>query len=291
MAVILPLDQLVERLDPRLPPRAAGDARDRVGAHGGPHAGLGCGGGSSSSLLFPTGHLDWRYGRQTLALAVAGARRSSPSARRSVPRASSGIRRYPTRWRSRRRSPRSSVLLSLVGVGAVRRRRSPSLPVCLVWRYRNGSARQRRLLAWVAVGATAMAGSVALFYVGRYAGTVAGTDGERLAFVAAAGAALLPLAMLRFATVTASQGQETRDLTFLFTDLQGLDRHVCQHRRYVRFRPRPPALRHPHGGRPAAQGRDREDHRGRPHGALPRSGRCGPGGARDVRATRHASTG
>ena len=92
--------------------------------------------------------------------------------------------------------------------------------VSLFWRYRNGSPRQRRQLAWVALGATAMAGSVALFYIGRYAGTVAGTDGERLAFVAAVGAALLPFAIFRFATVTASQGMETRDLTFLFTDLK-----------------------------------------------------------------------
>jgi class 3 adenylate cyclase len=64
-----------------------------------------------------------------------------------------------------------------------------------------------------------MAGAVALFYVGRYAGSVTGTQGEQLAFAAAVGASLLPLAMVRFAIVSASQGRPTHDLTFLFTDL------------------------------------------------------------------------
>ncbi len=168
--------------------------------------------------LFPTGHLDWRYGRQTLALAVVGAvLLAVGSALRPE-----GLLWYPTLPNplaiAASFAPLVS-LLSLAGVGAF----VVSLALAaasLVWRYQNGSPRQRRLLAWVALGATAMAGSVALFYIGRYAGTVAGSEGERLAFVAAVGAALLPFAMVRFATVTASQGQETRDLTFLLTDLQ-----------------------------------------------------------------------
>jgi class 3 adenylate cyclase len=170
------------------------------------------------TLLFPTGHIDWRYGRQTLALAVVGT---------MLLAIGSALRPEGLLWYPTLPNPLSVPvsfapvvgLLSLVGVGAF----VGSLALaagCLVWRYQSGTARQRRLLAWVAVGATAMAGSVALFYIGRYAGTVAGSQGERLAFIAAVGAALLPLAMLRFATVTASQGQETRDLTFLFTDLQ-----------------------------------------------------------------------
>ncbi|MDQ1323237.1 MAG: hypothetical protein QG587_572 [Chloroflexota bacterium] len=169
-------------------------------------------------LLFPTGRLDWRYGRHTLALAVAGATLLAVgSALRPE-----GLLWYPT-LPNPLAIPASFAPLvsatSVVGVGLF----VGSLvlaAVSLLWRYRNGSPRQRRQLAWVALGATAMAGSVALFYIGRYAGTVAGTDGERLAFGAAVGAALLPFAIFRFATVTASQGMETRDLTFLFTDLK-----------------------------------------------------------------------
>ena len=169
-------------------------------------------------LLFPTGHLDWRYGPQTLALAAIGAvLLAVGSALRPE-----GLLWYPT-LPNPLAIPTSFAplvgMLSLVGVGAFVGSLALAA-VSLIWRYRNGSPRQRRQLAWVALGATAMAGSVALFYIGRYAGTVAGTDGERLAFVAAVGAALLPFAMFRFATVTASQGLETRDLTFLFTDLQ-----------------------------------------------------------------------
>ena len=169
-------------------------------------------------LLFPTGRLDWHYGRHTLALAVAGATLLAVgSALRPE-----GLLWYPT-LPNPLAIPASFAPLvsaaSVVGVGLF----VGSLvlaAVSLLWRYRNGSPRQRRQLAWVALGATAMAGSVALFYIGRYAGTVAGTDGERLAFGAAVGAALLPFAIFRFATVTASQGMETRDLTFLFTDLK-----------------------------------------------------------------------
>jgi class 3 adenylate cyclase len=169
-------------------------------------------------LLFPTGHLDWQYGRQTLALAVVGTMLLAiGSALRPE-----GLLWYPT-LPNPLEVPASFApfvgLLSLVGVAAF----VGSLALAaasLVWRYRNGSVRQRRQLAWVALGAGAMAGTVAFFYIGRYAGMVAGTQSERLSFLAAVGAALLPLAMFRFATVTASQGQETRDLTFLFTDLQ-----------------------------------------------------------------------
>jgi class 3 adenylate cyclase len=170
------------------------------------------------TLLFPTGHFDWPYGRRTLALAGVG---SMLLALGSAVRPE-GLLWYPT-LPNPLALPASFaaavVLGSLAGVGAF----VGSLALAaasLIWRYRNGSARQRGELVWVAIGATAMAGSVALFYLGRYAGSVDGEQGERLALFAAIGAALLPLAMLRFATVTASQGQEAHDLTFLFTDLQ-----------------------------------------------------------------------
>jgi len=217
MAVILPLDKFVEGsihgFRP-VPPGTLVSAWALTAVHM-PASGAAV---VFVALLFPTGHLDWPYGRQTLALAGVGAALLAiGSALRPE-----GLLWYPT-LPNPLAVPASFApfvgLLSLAGVGAFVG--SLGLAVaCLVWRYRNGSARQRRLLAWVALGATAMAGSVAVFYIGRYAGTVAGSQGEGLAFVAAVGAALLPLAMLRFATVTASQGQETHDLTFLFTDLQ-----------------------------------------------------------------------
>ena len=170
------------------------------------------------ALLFPTGRLDWRYGRQALTLAVVGAMLLAiGSALRPE-----GLLWYPTLPNPLAVPASFAPLVSLLSlVGVIAFVGSLALAAaCLIWRYRNGSARQRRQLAWVALGATAMACSVALFYIGRYAGTVAGSLGERLEFVAAVGAVLLPLGIFRFATVTASQGQETRDLTFLFTDLQ-----------------------------------------------------------------------
>lgn len=217
MAVILPLDQFVEESIHAFRPVPYGTlvtAWALTAVHM-PASGAAV---VLVALLFPTGHLDWRYGRQTLALAIVGTvLLAIGSALRPE-----GLLWYPTLPNPL--AVRSSFapfvgLLSVAGVAAF----AGSLALaaaCLIWRYRNGSARQRRQLGWVALGATAMAGSVAFLYIGRYAGTVAGSEGERLAFVAAVGAAFLPLAMFRFATVTAAQGQETRDLTFLFTDLQ-----------------------------------------------------------------------
>lgn len=217
MAVILPLDQFVEgsihgfRL---VPPGTLVIAWALTAVHM-PASGAAV---VLVVLLFPTGHLDWRYGRQALALAVAGAALLAlGSALRPE-----GLLWYPTLPNPLAIPVSLAPLVSaasLVGVGLFVGSLALAA-VSLIWRYRNGSPRQRRQLGWVAVGAAAMAGSVALFYVGRYAGTVAGADAERLSFVAAVGAALLPLAMFRFATVTASQGLGTRDLTFLFTDLK-----------------------------------------------------------------------
>lgn len=217
MAVILPLDQFVESSIHAFRPVPAGTLV-AAWALTAVHMPLSGAAVVLVAVLFPTGHLDWRYGRQTLALAVVAAvLLAIGSALRPE-----GLLWYPT-LPNPLSLPASLApfvgLLSLTGVGAFVGSLALAA-VCLIWRYRTGSPRQRRQLAWVALGATAMAGSVALFYIGRYAGTVAGSQGEQLAFVAAVGAALLPLAMFRFATVTASQGQETRDLTFLFTDLQ-----------------------------------------------------------------------
>ncbi len=175
MAVILPLDKFVEGsihgFRP-VPPATLVSAWALTAVHM-PASGAAV---VFVVLLFPTGHLDWPYGRQTLALAGVGAvLLAIGSALRPE-----GLLWYPT-LPNPLAVPASFApfvgLLSLAGVSAFVG--SLGLAVaCLVWRYRNGSARQRRLLAWVALGATAMAGSVAFFYIGRYAGTVAGSAGR-----------------------------------------------------------------------------------------------------------------
>jgi class 3 adenylate cyclase len=168
-------------------------------------------------LLFPTRALDWQQARATLALAVGGA---------VLLAVSSAVRPEGLLWYPTLPNPLATpsaigpavALVSLVGVGAFVA--SLGLGVaCLAWRSRTGDRRLRRPLALVALGAGAMAGLVAMFYIGRYAGTVSSTDGETLAFVAAVGASLLPLTIVRYAAVVASHGQTRRDLTFLFTDL------------------------------------------------------------------------
>jgi class 3 adenylate cyclase len=110
-------------------------------------------------------------------------------------------------------------LVSAVGIGALVAGLAMAA-ACLVWRYRHGSVRERRQLAWVALGTTAMVVGVALLFVGRYADLTTQEEGERLAMLAAVGAVLLPLAMVRYAMVTDALGQQTSDLTFLFTDLK-----------------------------------------------------------------------
>jgi class 3 adenylate cyclase len=168
-------------------------------------------------LLFPTGRLDWPYGRPTAALAIAGgAMLTGGSAVRAE-----GMLWYPTLPNPAAAPAALSPVVTLVTLaGLVSLVASLVLVAAgLVWRYRRGDPRHRRQLAWVALGAAVMTGSVALLFVGRYAGAVSGSEGERLAITAALGATVLPLVVLRFTAVTASQGQATQDLTFLFTDL------------------------------------------------------------------------
>jgi class 3 adenylate cyclase len=216
MAVILPLDQFVEasihsfRSIPTLTLLIAWALTSVHMPASGAAAVL-------VMLLFPTRSLDWRYGRRTLALAVGGA---------ILLAVSSALRPEGLLWYPTLPNPLSTpsvigpavTLASMIGVGAF----AVSLGLgvaCLAWRSRTGDRRLRSPLALVALGAGAMAGLVAMFYIGRYAGSVSSSDGESLAFVAAIGASLLPLAMVRYATVAASHGRRRRDLTFLFTDL------------------------------------------------------------------------
>jgi class 3 adenylate cyclase len=61
---------------------------------------------------------------------------------------------------------------------------------------------------------------VGLLFVARYLGTTSDADGEVLMFIAALGTVAFALTLFRFVTVTASQGIEMDDVTFLFTDIQ-----------------------------------------------------------------------
>lgn len=216
MAVILPLDQFVEasiHSFRSIPTQTLLIAWALTSVHM-PASGAAA---VLVMLLFPTRALDWRHARTTLALAIGGA---------LLLGVSSAFRPEGLLWYPTLPNPLSMpsaigpavALVSVIGVGAFVA--SLGLGVaCLAWRSRTGDRRLRRPLALVALGAGAMAGLVAMFYIGRYAGTVSSTDGETLAFVAAVGASLLPLTMVRYAAVAASHGQKRRDLTFLFTDL------------------------------------------------------------------------
>jgi class 3 adenylate cyclase len=169
-------------------------------------------------LLTPSGRPEWRPWRVTLAVAVAGGVALA---------ASTALRHEGLLWFPTLPNPLAAPTalaplisgLSVVGVvtlvvGFV------MAAVGLLWRYRTGDTRHRRQLAWVALGSAAMVASVALLFIVRYAGVADDEQGERLAFVAAVGSVILPLSLFRFTMVTASHGQETADLTFLFTDLQ-----------------------------------------------------------------------
>jgi class 3 adenylate cyclase len=90
----------------------------------------------------------------------------------------------------------------------------------LAQRYRHAHAVQRRQLLWVALGASAMTLSVAILFLARYLGTISDEDGQLIMLVAALGSVLFPLTLFRFVTVTAAQGVDIDDVTFLFTDLQ-----------------------------------------------------------------------
>ena len=168
-------------------------------------------------LLFPTGHLDWPRARVCLRLALIGV---------GLLILGSAVRPGGLLWYPTLPNPLGTpmaiapvaALMSVAGVGLF----VAALVMAvwsLVWRQRMGDPRVRAPLAWVALGASAMAVAVTIFYVGRYTGSVAGETSERLAFIAAIGAAMLPLAIIRFSTVTEALGWGVPDVTFLFTDL------------------------------------------------------------------------
>jgi class 3 adenylate cyclase len=169
-------------------------------------------------LLFPSGRPEWRHWRLAMALALFGF---------LLLAGSTALRPEGLLWYPTLPNPlelpggmRPVVLAgSAIGAAAL----VASLGLAAAWlaqRYRHAHAVQRRQLAWVALGATAMASTVALLFAARYMGTTSDPDGERYMFVAAVGSILFPLTVFRFVSVTASQGVEMDDLTFLFTDIQ-----------------------------------------------------------------------
>ena len=62
--------------------------------------------------------------------------------------------------------------------------------------------------------------SVGILFVARYLGETSDETGQLIMLGAAVGSVLFPLTLFRFVTVTAAQGVEMDDVTFLFTDLQ-----------------------------------------------------------------------
>jgi class 3 adenylate cyclase len=216
MAVVLPLDQLMQAT---IHPFRAVPSVTLFTAWGVTAIQLPASGAAVVALLllFPTGRLDWPWSRVALTLAVAGS---------LILIVTSALRPEGLLWYPNLPNPAAApgwlaplvAPASLVGVAALVAAMVMGA-ACLVWRYRRGSRRERRQLAWVAIGTAGMVVAVTLLFVGRYVGSVSGSEGERLAFAAAVGAVLLPIALFRFSTVSAGQGQETRDLTFLFTDL------------------------------------------------------------------------
>jgi class 3 adenylate cyclase len=168
-------------------------------------------------LLFPSGRPEWRHWKVPGLLAVAGA---------GFLAASSALRPQGLTWYSTLPNPMAAPdaiapivpVLGIVGLIAL----LAALLLAasrLVWRYRKGDPRERPQLLWVALGSATMAVTVGALFAARYANLASDEDGERLVFAASVGAILLPLSLMRFARVSASHGEEVRDMTFLFTDL------------------------------------------------------------------------
>jgi class 3 adenylate cyclase len=168
-------------------------------------------------LLFPSGRPEWSHWKVPGLLAATGA---------GLLAVSSALRPEGLVWYSTLPNPMAAPepfgpivpVLAVLGLAAL----ITALAVAalrLAYRYRTGDPRQRPQLLWVALGSATMAVTAAALFVGRYANLVSDEDGERLVFAAAIGAVLLPLSLMRFARVTASHGEEVRDMTFLFTDL------------------------------------------------------------------------
>jgi class 3 adenylate cyclase len=169
-------------------------------------------------LLFPSGRPEARHWRAAMALGLVGFLLLTVSTALRP----EGLLWYPT-LPNPLGVPGSIgplvVVGSALGVAAL----VASLTLAAAWlaqRYRHAHAVQRRQLLWVAGGAAVMIITVGMLFVARYVGATSDHDGELLMLIAALGSVLFPMTLLRFVTVTASQGVEMDDLTFLFTDLQ-----------------------------------------------------------------------
>ncbi|MFO7531999.1 MAG: adenylate/guanylate cyclase domain-containing protein [Candidatus Limnocylindrales bacterium] len=169
-------------------------------------------------LLFPSGRPEARHWRLAMAMGLAGfVLLTTSTALRPE-----GLLWYPT-LPNPLGVPAAIGPFVLVGsalgvIGLV-----TSLALAAAWlaqRYRHAHAVQRRQLVWVALAGAAMTITVGTLFAARYVGTTSDPDGELLMLLAALGSVLFPLTLFRFVTVTASQGVELDDLTFLFTDLQ-----------------------------------------------------------------------
>ena len=89
-----------------------------------------------------------------------------------------------------------------------------------MWRFRLGDPRERRPLAWVLGGKRRHGWRRRGALRGSLQRTTGAEGGDLLLLVGAIGAAVLPMSMVRFRTMTEARGQQIADHTFLFTDLQ-----------------------------------------------------------------------
>lgn len=169
-------------------------------------------------LLLPSGRPEAPHWRRTLGVGVAG----FLSLAVSTAMRPEGLLWYPS-LPNPLGVPASAAPLVFIGslVGVVLLVASLALAAAwLAQRYRHAHAVQRRQLLWVALGATAMTVSVGILFVARYLGSTSDETGQVIMLVSALGSVLFPLTLFRFVTVTAAQGVEMDDVTFLFTDLQ-----------------------------------------------------------------------
>ena len=169
-------------------------------------------------ILFPSGRPEYRHWRLAVALALSGF---------ALLAASTALRPEGLLWYPTLPNPLGTpaAIAPLVGagmvLGAVALAGSLVLAAAwLAWRFRYAHSVQRRHLALVAFGAGAMAATVFVLFMARYVGPIDDSLGERIMLVAAAGSVLFPITLFRFVSLTASEGVEMDDLTFLFTDLQ-----------------------------------------------------------------------
>lgn len=169
-------------------------------------------------LLFPHGRPVWRHSHTTTRLAIGGAILLAVSAT-FRPAGLLWYRTLPNPAAAPADLKSLLAIVSLVGLAALIVA-LVAAAASLLWRFRLGDPRERRPLAWVLGGSAVMAGAVAVLFAARYSGTIGAEGGDLLLLVGAIGAAVLPLSMVRFRTMTEARGQQVADHTFLFTDLQ-----------------------------------------------------------------------